>query len=95
MTSASYGEVCLLCFPHDSRKIKSILYLSLPVFSHWQGRLDPPVMFLGGRRSAMTGTGTVAKAAAADSLRNHVPGRLENITLQNLEVVTLLVGEGD
>lgn len=27
------------------------LYLSLPVFSHWQGRLDPRVMILGRTRS--------------------------------------------
>lgn len=29
---------------------KMCLYLSLPVFSHWQGRLDPRVMILGRTR---------------------------------------------
>lgn len=33
------------------------LYLSLPVFSHWQGRLDPRVMILGGTRRGKVGTG--------------------------------------
>lgn len=33
-------------------------YLSLPVFSHWQGRLDPRAMILGStRKGAMAGTG--------------------------------------
>lgn len=43
----------------------SIFYLSLPVFSHWQGRLDPRVMILGRRSMVGSACGRGHHASAS------------------------------
>lgn len=47
--SKSHSTATARSFIFSSNKM--CLYLSLPVFSHWQGRLDPRVMILGRTRS--------------------------------------------